>query len=59
MIIKRSNNLEADGVNYIKPFFIPLLPILVPWAKETINNLISIITDFFLGTHRHTYAMYM
>ena len=47
MIIKRSNNLEADGVNYIKPFFIPLLPILVPWAKETINNLISIITDFF------------
>ena len=33
MIIKRSNNLEADGVNYIKPFFIPLLPMLVPWAK--------------------------
>lgn len=56
MIINRSNNLEADGVNYISPFSIPLLPILVPWAKGNyINNLISIVQTF-LGTHRHTYA---
>lgn len=58
-LLKKSNNLEVNGIKYENPPLLLPLHILLPLADKTVNSLISVFTGYFLGAHMDTCMLHI